>query len=665
MFSSNRPKSAIGVVATLVAIAAFAFSGMAAQAQAPTAVDFSQPSQFGGAALSPDGDKLAFFLQARGQTVVAVLDIPLSPSSSLRSLPLQPATQGRWVEWASQSRLLYATQQTRSFTDRRGDTVLGAATDLYSASADLSEQILLNQAPPNTPAASHPRPQFFDSVTNMLDDDPEHILQTLSWREWGTADLYRTNILTGEMEVVEEGRPGTFGFTADQQGRPRLQWGYPRTTRNQSNYFMFIRAAEEGSAWREASEHIRDDNTNFRPFGFGADPNILYVGSDHATDTVALYPFDMRTGQFGEILYEHPSVDVTGIVVSVQSDELIGVTYTEDEPQRFYFEQRAEEAMNAVRDLVGGGTVSTRDVSAESDTYLVVSSAPEPPSRIYMYDGTTDEATLIGSTQPRLANASLGSVHAVSFNARDGLSIPGYLTLPPGIDTIEQARNLPFVVLVHGGPAARDFRRFDWWTQFIATRGYGVMQINFRGSTGYGRDFHQAGAGQWGRGMQDDVDDAANWLIEQGMAQPDKIAVVGASYGGYAALMAVSRPGSPYVAGVSLNGVSDLAALRNHQRNFRLGLRAFDNTLEGVDLRAMSPVNRAAAFSRPLLLAQSTQDRTVPLEQAELMRTALDRANRQYTYLELPNSDHGITDQPNRQAFLEALEVFLAQHIGQ
>jgi dipeptidyl aminopeptidase/acylaminoacyl peptidase len=255
---------------------------------------------------------------------------------------------------------------------------------------------------------------------------------------------------------------------------------------------------------------------------------------------------------------------------------------------------------------------------------------------------------------------------AVTYSARDGLEIPAYLSLPPGAMNPPQ-RLLPAIVLPHGGPIAQDVAAFDPWVQLLTNRGFAVLQMNFRGSTGYGREFRTSGFKQWGQAMQDDVTDGTRWLIEQGLADPEKICIFGGSYGGYAALMGAVRESGLYTCAVSLNGVSDLIALMDHQRRYAFYEAAVahigDRWTDRKMLKENSPVNRADEIKIPVLLVHGTDDRTVPYSQSNAMANALEKADVTYQYLKIENADHSLTRGDHRLEFFTALDKFLGTYL--
>lgn len=251
----------------------------------------------------------------------------------------------------------------------------------------------------------------------------------------------------------------------------------------------------------------------------------------------------------------------------------------------------------------------------------------------------------------------------VSYRSRDGLTIPGYLTLPPG----RPLNGLPLVVLAHGGPFYRDTWEFDPWVQLLANRGYAVLQANFRGSTGYGRDYMARGFGEWGTGMINDLIDGVGWLAGDGIVDASRVCIMGASYGGYAAIWSAISAPQVYRCAISFAGVTDLEDLMRHDRNFfypttyRWWRRRIDGDA-GMDLKAISPTDQAGQLSRPLLLVDGTEDRRVPVDQARKLRRVLQRADKPVEYLELPDVRHGFAKDADHIRFLSVADAFLARH---
>jgi dipeptidyl aminopeptidase/acylaminoacyl peptidase len=272
-------------------------------------------------------------------------------------------------------------------------------------------------------------------------------------------------------------------------------------------------------------------------------------------------------------------------------------------------------------------------------------------------------------TYPGLTEADLGEMKPYDYAARDGLRIPAYITLPPG----RAPKNLPAVVMPHGGPDARDTLRFDWWAQFLANRGYVVLQPNFRGSAGYGRAFTEAGLQQWGLKMQDDITDGVKKMIADGIVDPKRVCIVGASYGGYAALAGATLTPEMYACSVSVAGVSDLPEMLSYERRTSGknsgAVRFWASRIGSADedserLRATSPARQAARARAPIMLLHGENDTTVPIEQSEMMVEALQDAGKPVTFIKLEGDDHYLHLASTRLQMLRALEGFLAEHIG-
>jgi dipeptidyl aminopeptidase/acylaminoacyl peptidase len=293
-------------------------------------------------------------------------------------------------------------------------------------------------------------------------------------------------------------------------------------------------------------------------------------------------------------------------------------------------------------------------------------SSPSHPASFYLMDLTTNKADLVGEEYPGLASAQLGEVRVVSYTARDGTTIPAYLTLPPG----GLEKDLPLVVLPHGGPEDRDDFAFDWWPQFIATRGYAVLQPQYRGSTGFGDAFRLAGRKQWGGLMQDDVTDGVKWLINQGVADPHRVCIVGSSYGGYAALAGAAFTPELYACAASINGITNLPELGAYARDhfgsdsFQVGYWRDDiGSPRDPEVAARSPLNAVENIRSPVMLMYSTDDTVVPPSQSEAMAHALQRNGKDFSLVTLGGDDHWLSRSATRVKILKELDSFLAKNL--
>jgi dipeptidyl aminopeptidase/acylaminoacyl peptidase len=302
--------------------------------------------------------------------------------------------------------------------------------------------------------------------------------------------------------------------------------------------------------------------------------------------------------------------------------------------------------------------------NADEMRYLLFSSGNKRPGVYYLGDRNTEMVVPIGSTYPQLHAVDLAGKKIVRYKARDGIDIQGYLTLPNNVE----AHNLPTIIFPHGGPISSDDTDFDYWTEFFASRGYAVLQMDFRGSAGYGHEFLAAGLKQWGLQMQDDIVDGTRWLIDNGIADKNRLCIVGASYGGYAALMGAAKTPDLYRCAISFAGVSDLRALLEYQSHFTSAKVAEQQIgrwwEDRAQLKATSPRLLAEQIKIPILLVHGTKDRSVPFEQSELMAAALKDAGKTYQFIKQEDGDHFLSNYENRLQLFEAMDKFLAQQLG-
>jgi dipeptidyl aminopeptidase/acylaminoacyl peptidase len=637
-------------------VVGFLIAAEASAAALPPVEAFALPGQMRHAALSPDGEHIAFVFQRDNTDMIAVAPSQLGEGAQIRVRSVHPMETIWSISWSG-DRVIY---QTRRPTPRsREDTrTFYIRTFVYSAPSDLSSSMPLNTDPRDRRHAWLPRPQFSGDITHLLPDDPQHILQALNWREWETKDLYRTHVETGELTRIMRGRTGTQGYLTDHAGNVVAMYGLDRGRDTGDPFFVVTDGADD---WIDLSRFINTDD-DFLPFGRHEDGR-LYVASNHDADTTGLFLFDPVNQSFDELLFRHPFVDIGGLVYSAGGGTVVGVHYTEDQPDIHYFDAGYSTARTQLQMQLERTDVRFVSVAPKAGRSLVEAGGPSDPGGLYLYEHETRQLTEFGRLHPELDIFDVGGLFNVTLTARDGLNLPGYITLPHGREPGDAGAPLPFIILVHGGPAARDLARFDARVQFLTSRGYGVLQVNFRGSRGLGRTLQAAGQGQWGAGMQDDVDDAAEWLTAEGLADPERIGVMGASYGGYAALMAAARNNDRFAAAISINGVTDLNGMIQHSQRF-FGLeRRLREELEGVDLRAMSPANSAADIEIPVFLAHATYDSIVPYSQMETFRRRFGRQGEDAVFVELISDTHGVELAANRYILLAGIEAFLAIHM--
>jgi dipeptidyl aminopeptidase/acylaminoacyl peptidase len=377
---------------------------------------------------------------------------------------------------------------------------------------------------------------------------------------------------------------------------------------------------------------------------------------------------DLKTGA-ESTLYANPKYDAGEPIYDPWTDRIIGTTYMDDKTEFQYFDPNLQALQKGLEAAFPDVAVRAVSWTTKLDKVIVEVDGPRRPFDYYYLDRATHAATKIGSAYPGLHAPDLGSVQFYPYKARDGLDIPAYLTLPPG----KPLSGLPLIVLPHGGPDARDSIGFDWMAQFFANRGYAVLQPNYRGSWGYGRKFTQAGLHQWGLKMEDDLTDGVTKLVSDGFVDPKRVCIVGASYGGYAALAGAALTPNVYACAVSFAGVSDLPKMISEER-VRYGkdsarvsfwISRIGSTYDDSEqLAATSPARQADRIKCPVLLMHGEGDTTVQIEQSEIMADAMRRAGKQVEFIRFPDEDHYFNLADTRIRFLKETEAFLNKYIG-
>jgi dipeptidyl aminopeptidase/acylaminoacyl peptidase len=439
----------------------------------------------------------------------------------------------------------------------------------------------------------------------------------------------------------------------------RAGWGYPP---NGTGYFLYARADPEDD-FEKVIDFDPFEEAGFFFAGFSADPAKIYVISDDETGRDAVYSYDLASKQRGPLIFGHPEVDVESLHSSARDGRLLAIEYVTDRPRLHFLDEEARREQ-ATLDREFPGTTN-RIISRDRDERIaiVMVSGDTVPPRYYFYERGSRHFELLVEAYPELESRMLAPMKPVSFRARDGLEIPGYLTLPKAASPTP----LPTILYVHGGPSSRDVWGYDSTVQFLASRGFAVFQLNFRGSTGYGTRHAKLGYKQWGLAMQDDVTDGARWLIDQGIADPARIGIYGASYGGYTALMGLVKAPELFAAGASLAGVTDLITTLNDDQWYRLddwnkptlGSKWSDRK----QLQETSPAQNADRIRAPVLIAHGTEDPTVHVKQAEMMAEALEDRDKEVEAHLYPGEAHNFIHESNRIDFHEKLADFFALHL--
>ena len=496
------------------------------------------------------------------------------------------------------------------------------------------------------------------NLVDILYDDPEHIIVSHNRRDARVYDVFRVNVRTGEEKLIAQNPGNITGWFTDHAGKLRAA-----VTSDGVNTSLLHREREEDAFRTILTTTFRE---GVSPLFFTFDNARLYVISNRGRDKQAIFEFDPLTAKEGRLIFEHPEVDVTNLNYSRKRKVLTTVRYTTWKLERHVLDAETGAIFRDLEARLPGYEVNLSSNDRNETKYIVSTSGDKTRGKRYLYDKATRKLDLLADVSPWLPEAELADMKPIRYKARDGLEIHGYLTLPKGV----AARNLPVVVNPHGGPWYRDAWRFNPEVQLLANRGYAVFQPNFRGSTGYGRKFWEASFKQWGRAMQDDVTDGVQWLIREGIADPKRIAIYGGSYGGYTTLAGITFTPDLYAAAVDYVGVSSIFSwIKAFPPYWKPYLEMVYEMVghpekDAEMLRAASPLFHVDRIKTPILVAQGARDPRVPKAESDQFVDAMRKRGVEVEYLVKDNEGHGFANEENRFEFYEAMERFLAKHIG-
>ncbi|MFZ5610517.1 MAG: alpha/beta hydrolase family protein [Pseudomonadota bacterium] len=612
--------------------------------------------------ISPQGTYFSWVTQHNGRKHVVIK--PRDPArGQALAIPPGEAAEIQWTQWANDDYLLisygYDSQRIEFRRERARETRLVSVEAATGKVVNIVKPKATNRIGSRL-QKNEIQAQYQDSVVDWLPDEPNHILLELNEdQDFASGFVIRKiDIRSGQYNIVAS-RRWVNSWMVDRSHQPRLGLGLILVGDQQKKY-MAYRNPGTGD-WVERKG---EDVPMVTLLDFFADPRYAYAWGSSEEGRQGILKYDLVAERLVEWVYIHPEYDVEDVLLDPIDGRVIGAQYIADRPTNVYFDDKLQQRQQVLdRALV---SYSNDIVSSTRDgkLHIVLVSSDVEPGIFLLYDEPGRQLTELGAVREKILPEHLSPMTDVTYKARDGLEIHAFLTVPKG----REARNLPTVILPHGGPWARDYKRFDYLVQFLANRGYAVLQPNFRGSTGYGAAFKDAGHKQWGGAMQDDVTDGTQWLIDQGIADPRRICIVGASYGGYAALMGAVKTPDLFRCAVSLNGVSDLFDLIADDRR-TIGLRDWiamigDTREDRESLEQNSPARQADKIKVPVLLFHAKDDTRVDVEQARNMARALKKRNKPVTLVEVEEGDHSLEIESARLAFLKALEAFLEDNLG-
>jgi len=628
--------------------------GAAAQAQTPPPASAFR-WEMRDLELSPDGRYLSMVQPYEGRTALVIY--PLGGGEPTLIEPGQ-RTQGENLEvtnhfWSGNDRIVIEVNWNFHYRSRRAN-FRTEQTRMISVRPDGSDLQVLFESRQDGGIARE------NNVVDALTDDDDHILVGL--RDCGTTicaqTVHKVDITTGRSVIVGRGSENTGGWATDSDGNV-----IARLDNDDGTYRVFTRSPGAAS-WQQIMS--RPQFENGRETWLQLDSIVggyLYIESNHE-GRIGFYRTSPEGGGMEQV-FLHDRFDAGGLAVDTDEDRVTMVTYMGHVPERVFFDEELEADYERYNRLIPGEFVSLVEESEDETVRILAGSGLSDPTIYYLMDDNAQTISELGQRHPQLSPDNLGPISLVTYQARDGLEISGYLVLPPG--TTAEDGPFPFVMFPHGGPNARDNMTFSDLRQFLATRGYAVFAPQFRGSRGFGTDFLQAGFEEWGGAMQDDLTDATNYLVEQGIADPDHMCIFGWSYSAYAAVMAAVKTPDLYNCAAGINGVYDLPDLQGDLTTSRAwgALRFWQNTM-GSDERMLaqvSPTRRVDEIRIPILILASEEDHIAPYEESMRLIAAMRRANVDFESHIYEYGNHSLDYRPNRIDAYERVARFLDQHM--
>ncbi|MGE7111126.1 S9 family peptidase [Lysinibacillus sp. NPDC047702] len=502
-----------------------------------------------------------------------------------------------------------------------------------------------------------PYPNVTVGLLSGLQGVKDEILIMMNKEDATVFDVYKLNVKTGKTTHVAKNPGNISNWLADRDGNVRVAVEsdgvvgtilYRDSEKDEFKPFIELEAGDE-----------------VMPLAFSKDNKYIYATSNKGRDKVEVVKYDLEGKE--EVIMSNKEVDVAGVLYSAEQDKLLYGAYITDKPHYQFFDENFEKLFRKIQDKLGvhESELGINDYNKEMTKFIVSVSSDTVFGKYYYYDSVTDKLTELATLSPWLKSEELSEMHPISYKSRDGLTINGYLTLPKN----KEAKNLPLIVNPHGGPWARDMWGFNPEVQLLANRGYAVLQVNFRSSTGYGKEFLQAGNKQWGLKIQDDITDGVQWAIDQGIADPKRIGIYGASFGGYATLAGITFTPDLYAAAVDYVGVSNIFTLLNTIPPYwetmremfyeRVGHPEKDKEL----LTAASPVFHADKIKTPLFVAQGANDPRVNKAESDQIVEALRARGIDVEYMLKENEGHGFLNEENKVEFYNAMLKFLDSHL--
>ncbi|MXR68345.1 prolyl oligopeptidase family serine peptidase [Shewanella sp. JBTF-M18] len=614
-------------------------------AYSATSNDFSRHPEFYNVKISSDGKHLAVLVNTEGRKTLAFLD-----SNTFKvtfALGGEKRDQVADYYWVNDERVVVQVEQVRGALEKPLNY-----GEIYAVNFDGSKGRMIFGYRSKKPTAEG------GFLIDTLKQDDKYVLiskRALSRRTDVLPEVTKLNVYSGKARKVKRAPIAYSDFLIDHEGYPRFVSGVDKDFRTQLYY-----SSGKGDSWSKFGEEFEGE---FQPIAFAPDNNSIYALKSSDGGPKGLYHYDLNTNKETE-LYRSTMVDPT-YTISSQLNEVFGLRLDEDYPNYLYLKPDAAEAKlhKSLVQAFNGDSVAVTSVTSDGKQAIVHVSSDRNPGTFYLFDTETMKARHLLNARGWIKPSEMAMTEPFRIKTKDGLILNGLMTLPKG-----KQKNLPTVILPHGGPHARDYWGFDPIVQMLANKGYAVIQVNFRGSTGYGKSFEKAGYGNWGAKIQDDIMLATQYVVQQGVADENRMCIFGISFGGYSALQSAVRFPDTYKCSIGYAGVYDLEMLYDEGdiKSVNWGDAYLDETLgsDKAQRHAQSPVFFVNKLKVPVLIIHGEDDERAPIEHAEVLRDALEKANRPYEWLVKDKEGHGFYNEENILEANEKILAFLDKHIG-